>query len=95
MSFRFSLAIFLKHSRTTNTSYLRITFVQYCYQFHEPQTMGNICCGEVDLKEHDRRLSRAKKKEQERETRRNERRNFKRLVSKSFYLFIVVSISFP
>lgn len=36
--------------------------------------MGNLCCGEVDLKEHDRRVSRALKKEMEREQRREERK---------------------
>ena len=75
-----SFQIFAKHSRTTNTSILSTKSGQYC-QF---QQMGNICCGEVDLKEHDRRLSHAKKKELERETRKNERnlrRNSNRSVS--------------
>ena len=37
-------------------------------------TLGTLCCGEVDLKEHDQRVSRALQKEMAREQRREERK---------------------
>ena len=36
--------------------------------------LGTLCCGEVDLKEHDRRVSHALQKEKAREQRREERK---------------------